>query len=74
MIEKRRVFLEDNVSYLRELLGRPATLNPLQPKIYQLYSTSDLMSFMHKTSPEDHTEFVRIDCFDSWLKGKGLML
>ncbi|WP_319778092.1 hypothetical protein [Maridesulfovibrio sp.] len=72
-IEKRRAFLEENDSCLRELLGWPAAVRPLQPKIYQLYVTSELMSFMHKTSPKERTEFVRIDCLDSWLKEKGLM-
>jgi len=72
-IEKRRSFLEENIHSLRDLLGWPVAVNQSRPEIYQLYVTADLMPFMRNMSPEVQTEFVRIDCLDSWLKDKGLL-
>lgn len=66
-IERRRVFLTNNVDALRSLLGWPEPSHkPLT--VTELYVSRDTHFWLRFPPYEVPTHFVQIDMLDSWLK------
>jgi hypothetical protein len=69
-IERRRAFLEANVSKLRRLLDWPAHGAQIPLQYMEVYVSRDIYWWMRNPPYAVPTHFVRVDALDGWLRNQ----
>jgi hypothetical protein len=72
-IERRRIFLGENLERMRLALEWPTPTAGLPTCVRELYVSRDIYWWMRNPPYPVATEFVRVDALDSWLRSNGLL-
>lgn len=71
-IERRRVFLHENMEKIRDLLDWPSPPQDVPTQVHEVYVSREIYWWMRNPPYPVTTHFVRVDSLDSWLQSQGL--